>query len=362
MRAVSQSTLVLALAIAGLVGCNRGSAPSAADAGTRVEAPRPVQAGRPTANPWPRIVVLHGQLEANESVQIAARVEGVVERVNADLGDEVRRNGPLARIVAIDFNARVSQAQAQLAQARSDLARLEGLDRRESIAEQQIEQARTAVTVAQANLALANRQLADARIRAPFAGIVARRYVTRGAFVRVGAPLFDFVSTGPMRLALEVPENFVRDVRTGLTVRVLPETSAGEGFAATVVRVGPVVAQGTRTFRIEASVDPHEGQLRPGMFVLGMLELGLDAEAVRIARGAVYSVLGHDRVTMVVDGKAQMRDVELLGEDHGDAIVHGLRPTDLVVLRGGGGLAPNSSVRVTEAGAASAPADAGTGR
>lgn len=372
MRAVSQRILVFLASIALLGGCNRGTAPASADAGARATTARPVQAGNPTLNPWPRIVVLHGQLEANASVQIAARVEGAIERVYVDLGDEVRSGAPLARIAAVDFNARAAQARAQLAQAQSDLARFEGLERPGSIAAQEIERARTAVEVARANLALANRELGDSRIRAPFAGAVARRYVDRGAFVRVGAPLFDFVSTGPMRLALEVPENFVRDVRPGLMVRVLPEASAGEGFAAEVVRVGPVVAQGTRTFRIEAAVESNEGRLRPGMFVLGILELGMDPEAVRIARGAVYSVLGHDRVTLVVDGKAETRDVELLGEDRGDAIVHGLRPADLVVLRGGGGLAPGEAVRVSEtvpAPAAAAPTaqpvrsvDAGTGR
>lgn len=363
MRAVSQTFLALAVLAGLLPACKRGASPSGADAGTHAEAPRPVQTANATPFPFPRMIVLHGQLEANEAVQIAARIEGPIERVNADLGDHVRAGGSLAQIVPTDFRAKVMQTEAQLAQARSDLARLEGLERPESIAAQQIEQARTQVAVAQANLDLANRQFHDASIRAPFDGIVARRYVARGAFVRIGTQLFDFVSDGPMRLSLEVPENFVRDVHEGLTIRVLPEASAGEGFAAQVVRIGPVITTGTRTFRIEARVDPHEGQLRPGMFVLGTLELGTDADAVRIARGAVYSVLGQDRVTLVVNGRAEYRDVQLLGERGGDAIVHGLRPSDVVVVRGGGSLAPGAPVRIAEATAGAAPAaDAGRGR
>lgn len=359
MRAATSYWLsILSLALA---ACGGSAAPTAPDAGARPVSARPVQVARPTPFPFPRMLVLHGQLEARESVQIAARVEGPVERVSVDLGDSVRAGGALAQIASDDFRARVAQAEAQLGQARSDLARLEGLERPESIAAQQIEQARTQVAVAQATLDLARRQLRDASVRAPFDGRVARRHVARGAFVRIGNPLFDFVSDGPLRLALEVPEDHVSTVHTGLTIRVLPEASAGEGFEAQVVRISPVIAQGTRTFRIEAEVDGHEGRLRPGMFVLGTLELGMDAEAVALPRAAVYSVLGHDRVTRVVDGLAEPVEVELLGERDGNAVVHGLTPGDTVVVRGGGSLPPGTPVRVAEA-APAAPAAPSAGR
>ena len=116
-----------------------------------------------------------------------------------------------------------------------------------------------------------------------------------------------------------------------------------------VVRIGPMIDPLTRTFRIEAEIDPHDGIFLPGMFVLGTIALGIDPESVRLPRGAVFSVLGHDRVATVVDGKIELVDVELLAEDHGDAIVHGLAPSAVVVTRGGGNLAPGTSVRAEAA-------------
>lgn len=338
-------------------GCSRGGQGNPAPAGgaaapgaaARPAGPRPVQVAQPTANPWPRIVVLHGQLEARESVTIAARVEGPITRVSADLGDHVRVGRPLASISPTDYQAHLAQAEADLAQAQSDLARLEGVARPEAVSRQQVEQARTKVALAQAQRALALRQRADASIRAPFTGTVARRYISPGAFVRLGTPLFDFVSDGNLRLTLDVPERYVRQVVVGSTVNVLPDEVGSESFQAQIVRVSPVVAQGSRAFRVEAEVEPREGVLRPGMFVLGHISLGLDPDSVRVPRGAVYSVLGQDRVTIVVDGKAQPRDVELLGEDRGDALVHGLSPSDVVVLRGGAALAPGTPVRAETA-------------
>ncbi len=350
------SLLLSAVLSVGLLagGCSRGGQGTSAPAGgaaaapgaaPRPSGPRPVQVVQPTSNPWPRIVVLHGQLEARESVTIAARVEGPITRVAADLGDHVRSGRPLASISPTDYQAHLAQAEADLAQAQSDLARLEGVARPEAVSRQQVEQARTKVALAQAQRALALRQRSDASIRAPFSGTVSRRYISPGAFVRLGTPLFDFVSDGNLRLTLDVPERYVRQVVVGTTVNVLPDEVGTDSFQAQIVRVSPVVAQGSRAFRVEAEVDPHEGVLRPGMFVLGHISLGLDPESVRIPRGAVYSVLGQDRVTVVVDGKAQPRDVELLGEDRGDALVHGLAPSDVVVLRGGAALSPGTPVR-----------------
>jgi len=348
-------------------GCGRGGADASVaartgDAGVVVP-PRLVQVASPRLSPYPRIVVLHGQLEARESVEIAARVEGPLDYVGVDLGDEVRRGATLARISATDFRARTAQADAQLAQAQSTLSRIESLDRPEAVSEQAREQARTDVAVAGSTRDLARRQLSDSVVRAPFAGVIARREVSRGAFVRIGTPMFTLVSSGTLRLALSVPERYVTQVTTDSVVSVLPESTTGEGIEARVVRIGPIIEPATRTFRIEAEVDPHEGAFRPGMFVLGTLALGVDQAAVRIPRGSVFSAVGRDRVAAVVDGVIVMKDVELLGEIEGDAVVHGLAESDVVVVRGGGLLAPRARVRVdTTVGAIEPPRPVGARR
>jgi membrane fusion protein (multidrug efflux system) len=341
--------------------CTGGGSGSSGSSTAQAEAPptapvRPVLVARPVAHPFPRIVVLHGTLEPRESVQIAARVEGPLTSVRADLGDHARSGEALALISSSEFRAQLAEANAQLTQARSDFARLDGVDRPEVVSRQEVEQARTKVTVAEAARTVAAQNLRDARVVAPFAGTVSRRYVAPGAFVRVGDPLFDFVADGPMRLVLEVPERFVNDVVAGTKVQVRPEGQGGEGFEAEVVRIAPAIEATTRTFRVEASVESHEGALRPGMFVLGTITLGMADDAFALPRPAVYSVLGQDRVTLVADGVAAFRDVELVGERDGQAYVRGVTADDVVVARGAASLSPGMAVRPE---AASAPAAEG---
>jgi membrane fusion protein, multidrug efflux system len=350
-----------------LVGCGgEGSGDAAGATGSGAQAQsaprpaRPVVTANPTPHPFPRLVVLNGTLEPRESVQIASRVEGPVVSVLADLGDRVTRGRPLATISSSEFRARLAEANAELSQARSDLERLEGVDDPDVVSRQEVEQARTKSTTAEAARQVAAQNLRDARVLAPFDGTVAHRYVSPGAFARVGDPLFDFVSNGPMRLVLEVPEPHVHDVTVGTKVVVRPDGARGDGFDAEIVRVAPAIAAATRTFRVEASVDPHDGLLRPGMFVLGTITLGMAEDAFELPRAAVYSVLGQDRVTLVADGVAEPRDVELIGERGSNAYVTGLDASDVVVVRGGGGIAPGTPVTAERAAAPdSAPADEG---
>ena len=116
----------------------------------------------------------------------------------------------------------------------------------------------------------------------------------------------------------------------------------------------------TRTFRVEATVDPQDGALRPGMFVVAVLTLGMSADSVRVPRGAVFSVLGRDRVVRVVDGKALPTEVELLGEHDDFAFVRRLEPGSVVVSRGAASLAPEAAVQVATAAATPTPAGSHT--
>lgn len=353
----------LLAAAVGAVACSRGSGgppPGAAAA----EGPRAVLAVRPAAAPWPRTIELGGTLEAPERVEIAARIEGAVTDLEVDLGDRVARGDTLARITPEDFAARLAQTDAELGQARSERERLEQLTQRELASVEQLEQARTRERVIAAQRRVASRQLRDTRIVAPFDGAIAQRLVSPGAFVRVGTPLFVLVATSPLRLALDVPERHAGDVREGTSVTIHHE--GGGVLAARVARVAPIVDPTTRTFRVHVDVPADDTDtLRAGMYVRALIELGVVSDAVRLPRAAVFEVLGRSRVVEIVDGRARPRDVELLGEDEGAAIVRGLSGSHDVVVRSPGLLAPGTEVAAEPAPEAAAraedPAPSGSG-
>jgi membrane fusion protein (multidrug efflux system) len=327
----------------------------------RARGPRVVVAAHPTPTVWPRTVLLHGTLEASESVELAARVDGPLDEVRADLGDVVAPGAVLARVATADFATRDARAAAELAQAESELARAEQLAASQLAPAQAVEQARTRVAVARAERALTAQKLADTSVRAPFRGTIARRYVSRGAYVRAGTPLFSLVAVDTLRLVLEVPERYARDIHIGDAVRVRDEGApANAEVTATLTRLSPIVDPARRTFRAEADA-PGDAGLRPGMFVTAALALGAPVEAVRVPRSAVFTVLGQERVVRVMGDRATPTDVTRIGEDGADAIVEGVNASDLVVTRSAAGLAPGTAVRIDADGARATPAAAPRG-
>lgn len=307
-----------------------------------------VAAIHPVRTSWDRTLRLSGTLEALNSVQLGARVEGAITNVRYDLGDRVAQGAVLAHITAEDYRARITQADADLAQARADLARVEALSHHEYAAVQALEQARTRVAMSEAARALAARQMRDTAIRAPFAGAISARYVAPGAYVKTGTPLFDLVEVDSLRLVVQVPERFASTIGMGAQIQVAPDGSNADPIVATVNRVSPLINATTRTYRVEAVVDARGGTLRPGMFVTGNVHLGRTDNAARVPRAAVFTVLGHDRIALVRNGVATPTDVEILGESGDDAILEGLATTELVVVRGASSLAPGTPVRTTE--------------
>lgn len=348
---------ILFVAVALSFGCGKagGSAPTPAAGAKAVATTREVSVINPVAHPWPRSVVLHGTLEARERVQIAARVAGPIGRLKAELGDTFPTGALLAQVDSAQILAELAEADAELSHARAQLARIDAITSPEAVSRREADDARTRAATADARQQVAAQRVKDLRVVTPFAGTIARRHISLGAFVKAGDPLFDFVSTGPLRLALEVPERFTNDVTIGTRVRIEPRDAKGSGTDAEIVRVSPALSEQTRTLRVEASVDAEGTTLRPGTFVLSTIALGDVDDAMQLPRGAVYSMLGQDRVTVVdADQRAAFRDVDLVGEAGGFAYVRGVTASDRVVAQGGSTIPPGASVKVA---AATTPTD-----
>jgi RND family efflux transporter MFP subunit len=266
-----------------------------------------------------------------------------------DLGDTVVRDQVLAAIRPVDYRARVSELDAALTQAQSDLKRAQALGSAGTAEE--VELARTRLAEAKAQRTLASRQLGDTTVRAPFAGAVAARHAAQGTYVKTGTVLFDLVTTDRLRLSIEVPERYAAVVVVGTPVAVTLSDAVGATRApgtvrveAELTRISPVVSPTNRTFMAEAVFSPAGSVLKPGMFVVAELALGNEEASVRVPRAAVFHVLGRDRVMKVVDGLALPQDIELIAEVEAEAVVVGLPAGTPVISRGAALVAPGTPV------------------
>lgn len=226
---------------------------------------------------------LSGELSAEKSAAVRAEVPGSVIQTYVEPGQRVTAGTILARIEAGAIAAGersasigVAAQEAQAAQAARELERSQRLNAAGAIADRDLENARNANTLAQAQLAAARSTLASAAqalrsatVRAPFAGIVAEKQVSAGDVVLPGAALFTVVDPRSMRLDAAVPAQQLAQVKVGMPVSFTVSGYEGRTFSGRVSRVAPVADPTTRQVRILATIPNEGGTLVGGLFAEG---------------------------------------------------------------------------------------------
>jgi RND family efflux transporter MFP subunit len=350
---------------------------------------RPVRVARAELRPMTRAITVTGTLAAQEWSTLSAKVSGRLQTLAVDIGSVVRAGDLLAQVEPRDYELRVQQADAALAQARAALGLpLESKD--ESVIVEQISSVKQAKAVldeatknrervidlgktgvaSQAELdtvestyrvararydtaledgrtrvaALAQRraeyeiaakQLQDASVRAPFDGAVQTRPASVGEYVAAGVPIVTLIKTDPLRLRLEVPERESITVRAGQAVRLNVEGDTNV-YTGQIVRLSPAITEQSRMLLVEADV-PKRGSLRPGLFARADVVVNEREDAVCVPANVLIVFAGIEKVVLVQDGKALEKTVTTGRHDAGWVeIVSGLAAGEAVVVDPGG--------------------------
>jgi membrane fusion protein (multidrug efflux system) len=295
-----------------------------------------------------------GELLAKERAQIAAEIGGRVTEILIDEGSAAE---PGAAVLTIDperrtlerdsARARVTESHAALVEQERDYLRIKELKERGVASQAQLDQAETQLklarsrrSAAEAELGMQERALADAIVKAPFAGLIADRLVSRGEYVTPGQKLFELVSLDPIEVEFRLTEVDSSRVKVGNDVDVRVTPFPEERFSATVTIVSPTIDPRTRTLRVKAQLANPDGRLRPGLFARVDLGIAKRDDVPMIPEEAVLQRADGAVVFRVAaENRVERRLIEIGAHRDGMLeVVKGLAPGDLVVLRGQTGL------------------------
>jgi membrane fusion protein (multidrug efflux system) len=301
-----------------------------------------------------------GQLVARDHAQIAAEVAGRVTEILVEEGVSVLAGEP---VLAIDperrqleresARARVDEARAQVREQERAYARVAELRERGVVSEAQREAAETGEKLARSRLAAAEaelgvleRALRDARVAAPFDGLVAQRFVSRGEYVTPGHKLFELVALDPIEVEFHLPEADSARVAPGQIVDVRVAPFPDESFDGLVSVVSPTIDPRSRTLRVKAQLANPDGRLRPGLFARIDLGVALRPEVTMVLEEAILRRAEGSIVFRAVDGNRVERVAVETGVHHAGYVEvrRGLHPGDLVVSRGGDRLAEGQEI------------------
>lgn len=406
-----RSCLVLGVLCGSAAGCaEREASPKPAAA-----APEPASGPilRVAEQSWPQVVATQGDLVADETAVVGAKVAGRIDSVPVDLGDFVKAGTVLASLDRREYEERLRQAEAELTQARAaigleaddaldqlnpnaapgvveqkalwdqaraDLDRTRGLRARQAVTDTQYELAVAAehvanarhnsalntarekialVRVRAAQVAVARQEFEDGEVRASFDGRVQDRHVSPGMYVQIGNAVVTLIRDDPLRYRGTVPEPYASSLAVGQRARLRLGTGP-ELPEVTISRISPALDPLSRSLLFEARVPNEDHAIQAGQFCQGEVILDRTRRVIALPQTAVVEFAGTQKVWKVVDGKAVEQPVEtgIRREDLVE-VLGGLQPGDEVLIDGakGRGAKPNS-----EGMAAAKPADAPAGR
>jgi membrane fusion protein (multidrug efflux system) len=326
--------LVIQAAVALLmVGCS--SRTEALPIAGAADKPISVETADVTLDDVQRSVEVTGTLAPWEEAVVSLEAEGRLVKVAVDLGDPVRKGQVLALIEPQEYEFKKSQAEAELAAAESDFKRTEDLAKKEMSTPQQLDENRRRLEVARTAADLARKKLADTSLMAPIDGMVSKRLINVGEYVRIGTPAFQIVRITPLKLKADVPERYVSDVTIGAAITVEYEALLDKPLTGTIVRVSPTVAVDSRSFPVEAKIENPKGSVKPGTFARASILIAKPERALVVPEAAVASFAGTPRVFVLQDGKARERVIEVSGKNKGRFIVaKGLSDGEKVIVTG----------------------------
>ena len=280
-----------------------------------------------------------GTLEAGEGTSISFSVPGTIKRIAVQPGQRVAKGELVAELDAETLNNTYQSALATLEQAQDAYARLKKLHDANSLSDMQWVEMETKLKQAQSAAEVSRRALDDARIYAPFSGIVAEKFADVSQTVAPAIPVVRIVSLNGLTAAISVPENEIASMQMGMGATVTVDALQGDTRHATLSEKGITANPLSRSYNVKFRIQSPDKNMLPGMICsVAITEQVNSAQKQAIVLPAQSVLLSADNqrfVWLAKNGKAEKRIVEIAGMNaEGIVIGSGLQAGDSVIVKG----------------------------
>ncbi len=297
--------------------------------------PATVTVQRAALQAWSNRIEAVGTAKARESVVIAAKQSERIAAVRFESGQRVRKGQVLVELDAGTVKAELAEAQANLNDLNTQVARLQNLQSRQLVAKSQLDTANASRNAARARMQAAQERLNDRIIRAPFDGVLGLRQVSQGQFVNAGAVMVNLDDLDHLWVDFPVPESLLPQLENGMLVELQSDAAPEKAFSARVIGIDSRVDVATRAIMVRAAIDNSASKIRPGMLLRVALQQA-SSEAIVVPELAIQQVGSRTFVYVLSDDETVLsRDVQISSRYQGKAAVaEGLKAGDQVVIDG----------------------------
>ena len=329
---------------------NGGEPPAGyALARTPARAPVPVITAMATNETFTETLEALGTAKANEAVVVTPTLEERVIDILFEDGDSVRKGQVLVKLDDSEARYQLEEAKAALREQQKQYERTRKLAKTNSTSRSRLDEEKSLLEIAEAQVALLGARLRDYTIRAPFSGILGIRQISTGAVVDSDTVITTLDDTTIIKLDFTIPETYLGVLQNGMSVAAQSPAYPDRQFNGTVTAISSRVDPETRTLTIRAKIPNPDGLLKPGMLLT--VNLVKDrSQALIIPEEAV--LLDKDKkFALLVTADSTVEKKEIMTGRRSPGIVEvtsGLNAGQQVIIKGLTRVRPGSSVNVVE--------------
>lgn len=325
--------------------------------------------------PLSQTVPVIGRLVARQVGVVAARINGPIEAFEVEVGDRVEFGQVIAALDATALEARrdlydgkLNEAKAELAVKRAEQAlagqnykrieklkksaafsqaRFEDAKQNVAIARAEARQAETAIAAAAADLSLAEINLYNARVRAPYPGVVVERLTEAGAYVQVGAPVIRMIGDRTLEIEAEVPFQHLAGIEPGIEMRLWLDDGTEHSAVVRALLPSENPLTRTRAVRFVPNIGVTLRSLAHKQSVTLDVPIGPERLVLTVHKDAIVNRNGKDIVFVAKGDEVQSRPVQLGTAVGGRMeVLDGLGEGEQVVVRGNERLRPGAKIQI----------------
>lgn len=215
------------------------------------------------SGPWQREIIIRGRTEASRSVKMRAETASRITKVFAEEGSQVKKGELLVRLDPAERTAALAEARALLRQRAVEYKAAKSLAAKGYRSDTKLAESRALLDAARARVSQMKIDMGRTIIVAPFDGILEKRFVEQGDYVKIGDDVARFVDLDPILVVGAVSEREVTTMKTG--VKAAATLIDGRKLSGVIRFIGAVADQSTRTFRVEIVIPNVDGSIRDGV-------------------------------------------------------------------------------------------------
>lgn len=298
----------------------------------------PVIGVRAVITTWSDPLEALGTLSAEESVTLSATVTEIVGDINFHDGEHVTKGQLLIQLEDTEEQAQLRASQALREERRNASDRALQLQERNLAARADVEDNRSRLRQADADIQAIEARLNNYQISAPFSGRVGFRNISVGALVTPGMELVTLDKLDIMKLDFSVPEVFLGRLTPGLMLNATTAAFPDDVFSGEIATIGTRVDPATRSVNVRAELNNADGRLRPGMLMEVVVQQRV-RDTIVIPEAAIEPT-GDQHLVMLIeerDGVTRLaqREVNIGERRNGEVeILEGLAANDVIVFHG----------------------------